>query len=577
MEFKEQLKQSVDIVKVVGEYVRLRKAGPNRFTGLCPFHTEKTPSFGVNVPHQFYKCFGCGKGGDVFSFVQEIEGVSFFEAMRSLAERYGIPLPKRAEYTDPDTRLRAAVFQMHELAAQHFRDLLASAAGAEARAYLERRGVAPELAALFGLGYADRGGRGLIRLLESQGFSAEQIDAAGLAGRRDDGSLYERFRHRLMFPIHNEQGKTVAFGGRALDPQETAKYINSPETVIYRKSSILYNLHRAKQEVRKEDRVVLVEGYMDVIGVWAAGMRAVVAPCGTALTPQQIQAVKRHSDRIFVNFDPDGAGAAAAERSIHLLLEEGMHVRVVELDEGLDPDEFCKQRGAAEYRSRLEKARTYFHWLAAEARRRYDLSAAEGRVAAFQFVLPAVQKVHDKIERLATVNDIAEQLGVPAGAVLESFRKAAADRREKKLTPAPEPLRPVEKILLRLLLESGEARDTLLPELRGMAAVERFETRRIFQALFAIADSGGAVSFSELHARLESRDRELLTSAVLADESGEGALTLEQGMACIQQLEKVNQESRRASLKSRVKDAERAGDFAEALRLAAELGALEKA
>jgi DNA primase len=577
MEFKEQLKQSVDIVKVVGEYVRLRKAGPNRFTGLCPFHTEKTPSFGVNVPHQFYKCFGCGKGGDVFSFVQEIEGVSFFEAMRSLAERYGIPLPKRAEYTDPETRLRAAAFQMHELAAQHFRDLLASAAGAEARAYLERRGVAPELAALFGLGYADRGGRGLIRLLESQGFSAEQIDAAGLAGRRDDGSLYERFRHRLMFPIHNEQGKTVAFGGRALDPQETAKYINSPETVIYRKSSILYNLHRAKQEVRKEDRVVLVEGYMDVIGVWAAGMRAVVAPCGTALTPQQIQAVKRHSDRIFVNFDPDGAGAAAAERSIHLLLEEGMHVRVVELDEGLDPDEFCKQRGAAEYRSRLEKARTYFHWLAAEARRRYDLSAAEGRVAAFQFVLPAVQKVHDKIERLATVNDIAEQLGVPAGAVLESFRKAAADRREKKLTPAPEPLRPVEKILLRLLLESGEARDTLLPELRGMAAVERFETRRIFQALFAIADSGGAVSFSELHARLESRDRELLTSAVLADESGEGALTLEQGMACIQQLEKVNQESRRASLKSRVKDAERAGDFAEALRLAAELGALEKA
>jgi DNA primase len=576
MEFKDQVRQSVDIVKVVGEYVRLRKAGPNRYIGLCPFHGEKTPSFGVNVAHQFFKCFGCGKGGDVFAFVQEIEGVSFFEALRSLAERYGTPLPRRAEYTDPETRLRAAVFQMHELAAEHFQNQLQSAAGEEARAYLQKRGVAPEIAAHFALGYAARTGRPLLRLLEEHGFTAGQMVTAGLAGQREDGSLYERFRHRLIFPIHNEQAKVVAFGGRALDPKEDAKYLNSPETPIYKKSSVLYNLNRAKQEIRKEDRAILVEGYMDVIGVWAAGVRCVVAPCGTALTADQIRAVKRHSTRMIVNFDPDGAGAAAAERSIHLLLDEGVHVRVMELDGGLDPDEFCKERGPDAYRERLNGARTYFHWLAARARARFDLRNADGRVAAFQFVLPAVLKVPDKIERLATVNDLAAQLGVESGAVLEEFRRAVVDRRERRLTAGPEPVRPVEKILLNLLLANDEARERLIGDLIEMPAVDGFQTRRVFQTLFTIHRSGGPVGFAELHARLDAADQALLSAAVLADEYEAGALTIEQGLACIQQLEKVNQESRRASLKAQVKQAERAGDLAEAMRLAHELSRIER-
>ena len=576
MEFKEQLKQSVDIVKVVGEYVRLRKAGPNRHVGLCPFHTEKTPSFGVNAAHQFFKCFGCGKGGDVFTFVQEIEGVSFFEALRTLAERYGIPMPKRAEYSDPETRLRAAVFQMHEVAAQHFSDLLQAPAGAEAREYLKRRGVAPELAAHFGLGYADRSNRNLLRALESQGFSADQMVTAGLAGRREDGSVYERFRNRLMFPIHNEPGKVVAFGGRALDPNDDAKYLNSPETPIYTKSAVLYNLHRAKQEVRKLDRVILVEGYMDVIGVWGAGIRHVVAPCGTALTGDQIRAMRRHSGRIVVNFDPDGAGSAAAERSIHLLLDEGMHIRVMELDGGLDPDEFCKERGADAYRERLENARSYFHWLAARARTRFDVRVADGRVAAFQLVLPAVLKVPDKIERLATVDDIAAQLGVESGAVLEQFRKAAGDRRERRLTTAAEPIGFTEKTLLNLLLSNEEARAKLLDQLMESPALDHFQTRRIFQTMFTMHRAGGPLDFGELYARLDAADQNLLSSATLADEH-DGAPTIEQGLACVQQLERVNQETRRTSLKAKVKAAERAGNLAEAIRLTEELSRLERA
>jgi DNA primase len=576
MDFKEHLKNSVDIVKVVGEYVRLRKAGASRFVGLCPFHTERTPSFGVNAAQQFFKCFGCGEGGDVFSFIQKIEGVTFFEALKLLAERNGIPLPKRAEYTDPETKVRAAVYRMHEIAFEHFSSLLHSSAGAEARAYLETRGVSRDSIDEFGLGYADRSSRSLMRRFEADGFTPEQAETAGLAVRREDGSLYERFRHRLMFPIHNETGKVIAFGGRALDPEDRAKYLNSPETPIYHKSSVLYNLHRARLDIRKEDRAVLVEGYMDVIGVAAAGVRCAVAPCGTSLTAEQIRALRRHSGYVIVNFDADSAGASAAERSIHLLLDEGMHIRVVELDRGLDPDEFCKMHGAAAYRERLDAARGYFHWMGDRARSKFDMRSAEGRVAAFQFLLPVVQKLPDRIERLATVNDLASYLNVEPGAVLDNFRRTATDRTGKTLSRAVETVSPVEKILLNLFLANEQARREIIPELRNLPALEQFPTRRIFQALFTVYDSQGDVSFADVHARLDPPEQTLLCSAVLADETDGSVLTIEQGMACIHELEKVNQRTQRAALKARVKDAERAGNLAEAMRLAEELGRLER-
>jgi DNA primase len=576
MDFVEQLKSSVDIVQVIQEYVRLRKAGPSRYVGLCPFHNEKTPSFSVHAGHQFYKCFGCGAGGDVLKFVMEMERLSFYEALKLLAEKHGIPMPRRSEYSDPETKLRAAIYQMHELAEEAFRGNLEGPVGAETRAYLERRGVSPEIAREFGLGYAERSGQGLVRLFGKHNFTTEQMEASGLVLKRDDGTFYDRFRHRLMFPIHNESGKIIAFGGRALDPSEPAKYLNSPETAIYRKSYVLYNLHRAKQGVRQSDRVVLVEGYMDVIGVYASGVREVVASCGTALTAQQVQAMKRHSGKIVVNFDPDAAGANAAERSINMLLDEGMHVRVLALDGGLDPDEYCKQRGADAYVSRLDGAKNYFYWLADRARGKFDMRTAEGRVAGFQFLLPAIQRLSDKLERLAVVNDVAGYLGVDAGPVLESFRRAAAERREKTVRAAPEPVRAVERILLNLLLVNAEARGRLLPQLKGMPAITQFSTRRIFEAMFALDDAGNAIAFSELDARLEDNDRALLASAVLADETNEDVFSLEQGEACLRSLESSQHETQRATLKARVKAAERDGNFGEAVRLAEELARLER-
>jgi len=574
VEFIEQLKSSVDIVAVVGQYVRLKRSGGSqRWVGLCPFHSEKTPSFSVHGTHQFFKCFGCGLGGDVIRFVMEIERLTFWEAVKLLAERHGIPLPRR-EYADPETKLRAAVYRMHELAAAAFARALRAESAAEVRAYLERRGVRPPLVEEFGLGYADRSGVMLVRLFKQEGFSDEQIQGSGLALKRPDGTLLDRFRGRLMFPIHNESGKIIAFAGRALEAAEEPKYLNSPETAIYRKSHVLYNLNRAREAIRKLDRVVLVEGYMDVIGLWSAGVRQVVATCGTALTPQQARTLRRHSENVVVNFDPDAAGVGAAERSIQVLLDESARVRILELDGGLDPHEYVRQRGAAAYAERLERAPGYFHWLADRARARWDLRTAEGRLAALRFLLPAVQRVPDKLERATVASDLAAYLGIEAGLVLEHFRKAAERRQD--MPTAREPVRPAEKILLSCLLAKEEIRREILPSLRELACLDQLATRRILLTLLGIADSQGQVSYGELEARLQENDRELLASVVLTDELPEEELTLEKAWGGLEALRSLERESERARLRALVRQAERAGDLAEALRLTGELEQLDK-
>jgi DNA primase len=579
MEFVDQLKTAVDIVSVIGEYVRLRKSGPNRYAGLCPFHSEKTPSFSVHASKQFYYCFGCHARGDVLKFVMEIEGISFYEALKNLAERYGIPMPRRSQFSDEDSRRRAALFQMHELAQENFRQNLGSAAGEAARAYLQRRGVRPETIEEFGLGYSDRSAKALVRLFEQRGFAADLVEASGLAGKRQDGSLYDRFRNRLMFPIQNENGKIIAYGGRALAADDEPKYMNSPETPIYKKSHVLYNLHRAKDAIRKEDRSILVEGYMDAIGVTTAGFGPVVASCGTALTTQQVQALKRHSLNIVVNFDPDAPGSAAAQRSIDLLLAESMLVRIMELDADLDPDEYCKDRGAEAYAGRLKEAKGYFFWLADRARAKHDVRTPEGVVAVLQMLLDPVKRINDRLERMAIAENLAAYIGVERGAVLETFRKAAADRQEKIMERPRETIRADEKGLIHVLLsenvENGEKRD-LIAGLEQAAILDRLTTHRIFQAIRA-ADSGGApVTFEAVNGRLEENDQSMLAEVLFAEEAGEEQPDLEHGRRCLESLMRSEDQLRRAELKAQVKQAERAGNVREALRLAEALAQLER-
>ncbi len=569
MDFVEQLKSSVDIVKTIQGYgVKLKRAGSTgRYMGLCPFHTEKTPSFNVNATMQRYKCFGCGVGGDVLNFVMELERISFFEALRLLAETNGIPMPKR-EYSDPDSKLRGALFEMHEIAASTFQANLKSPTSTEARNYLAGRGVTPEQIEEFGLGVSDSSGQQLIRRFEGR-FAADALEVSGLVLKRQDGSgFFDRFRGRLMFPIHNESGKVIGFGGRALKSGDDPKYLNSPETSLYRKSYVLYNLHRAKDAVYKSGYSVLVEGYMDVIGVYSAGVRNVVASCGTALTNTQVRAVKRHADRIVVNFDPDTAGATAAEKSIQMLLDEGLHVRILELEGDLDPDEYVKEHGAEAYRSRLEKAPAYFHWLADRARKKFNMRTVEGRLEGFKFVAPAIQRISDRLERFAVANDVADYLGVDEKLVRDYFAKGSEERRQVNHGPQ---VPPYERLLLNSLLVSAGARASVIPQLSEMMVVERFATKNVFRALFALHADSTEFRLSDLEGRLSEADRDLLSTVVFADEALEEEKAAEQALACLRSLKAQDPKSEVAALRARIKAAERDGNLDEAMRLAEEL------
>src|SRR5271154_3163249 len=368
--FADRVKQQADIVRVIGEYVRLKKSGQN-FSGLCPFHQEKTPSFSVSAVKQMYYCFGCGKGGDVFQFVMELEKAPFPEAVRTVAEKCGIAIPKPRERSPEERRenqQRTSLVDMHRGAAAFFsKHLLQSAEGKAALGYLEDRGLDRESITRFGIGFAPSGGDTLFRALK-QKFEDKDLEVSGLVGRDQSGRFYDRFRRRIIFPIANEAGKIIAFGARAMG-DEQPKYLNSPETPIYSKSNVLYHLDRAKEGLRQNDFAILVEGYMDAIAVARAGFTNVVASCGTSLAEPQIKLLGRFTRRVIVNYDPDTAGQAATERSLTLLLEQNCDVRVLALPGGKDPDSFIQDEGAAAYRKLLETAPPYLDYLIGRARR----------------------------------------------------------------------------------------------------------------------------------------------------------------------------------------------------------------
>jgi DNA primase len=336
---------------------------------------------------------------------------------------------------------------------------------------------------------------------------------------------------------------------------------------------VLYNVHRAKENIRKDDRVILVEGYMDAIGVTAAGFSNVVASCGTALTETQVRLVKRHTQRIAVNFDPDAAGSNAAERSIDLLLAEGMQVRMVELEDGLDPDEYCKAHGSETYGARVEHAKGYFYWLADRARTRHDMRTSEGKVAVLNFLLPKVQNISDPLERATVANEVAGYIGIDKGMVLDHFRKAVNQRQEKTIEAPEGSLRPDEKMLLIALLTEPEWRVEIIEQLKQVQAIETLDSRRIFPAVFALEESGGRFGYDELSARLEEADQELLAHALLNEDC---EVTREQVTDALESMRRTEGQYRELRLKTRVRELEREGRFEEAMQVMAQLPRLDR-
>lgn len=570
MEFAQQVKASVDIVGVVREHVRLKKQGPNRWVGLCPFHSEKTPSFSVHEGLQIYKCFGCGKAGDVFNFVMEIQGLTFYEALTSLAQQHGIPIPRRGsgEQADEESKLRAALYRMHELAQQYFQSELHSPRGAGARAYLERRGLSAEAIAKFGLGYAPAAGNGLLARFQREGMTAEQIESSGLVGARREGpGFYDRFRDRLMFPILSDGGRLIAFAGRALQDDQQPKYLNSPETPIYKKSAVLYNFHAAKPAMRQNNAVILVEGYMDVIGVVSAGIAEVVASCGTALTSQQARMIHPHAETVVVNFDADQAGQNATERSIQVLLQEDLKVRVLAIPDGKDPDEFCKRHGAEEYRRLLNAAPDYFIWLADRARSRFDMHTGEGRLEAFKFLVPAIHWLPDKIRRAALADELASYLRLEnRNLALEQIRRAAIERRQAPASETiPDMFSKAEKLLIRLLLESAAARQQMLQEVAETAGQQELPSAPIFEALKAVESDAGEFQFSAVEGRLEERHRQALARILF--EQDQLACSIEEGRQALAALQRKALERRLADVRRDIAAAEKNGDREQCLRL----------
>jgi len=545
-DFAYTVKQQADIVRIVGDYVKLKKAGAQNFSGLCPFHGEKTASFSVHATRQFYHCFGCGASGDVFAFIQKIENITFPEAVRLVAQKLGIPLPKATYATAgeaKDARLRAQLLQVHERAVAFFQECLRRPEGARAREYLKGRGLDEETIARFRIGYAPDSGF-LLRDRLKEEFSEEVLRESGLfswkqqdgrqtsdlrpqptqippSGRNDnagsdeksegapslsvrslDGqggdfesptaqgaevqgptsevqepalserseskgptsevrvpAMYSKFRNRVMFPIANEAGKVIAFTGRTLATDEKAgpKYLNSPETAIYSKSRVLFNLDLAKEWVRKIDYAILVEGQMDCISVFAAGFHNVIASSGTAFTELQAKLLGRFSKNVVVNFDPDTAGAKATERTLGLLVEEEFQIKVLTLEQGFDPDLFLRRKGADAYRDALRYSQKYFDYLIDRARAQFAVRSGEGKDKAVKYLLPHIQRVPSRIVRDELAQEIAQKLGIDSSVLRQELRHVAVSRSASTVkAPAEAQVTDAEKILIRALASARQ-------------------------------------------------------------------------------------------------------------------------
>ncbi len=540
--FAEKVKQQADIVRVVGEYVRLKKTGKD-FSGLCPFHQEKTPSFTVSPLKQIFYCFGCGKGGDVYNFVMDMEKCEFPEAVKLVAEKCGIPIPRPKERSPEERKenqQRAVLVEMHREAQTFFvKQLQGTLEGKAARAYLEDRGLDKDAVTRFGIGYAPSGGDELLRHLKSK-YNEKLLVESGLISREQQGGrLFDRFRRRITFPISNESGKIVAFGCRALGDDQP-KYLNSPETPIYSKSNVLYHLDRAKEGIRRQDFAILVEGYMDAIAVARAGISNVVASCGTSLAEQQIKLLGRFSRRVVVNYDPDAAGQSATERSLSLLLEQDFEVRVLALppvdNRKADPDLFIREKGADEYLKLLKEAPSYVDYLISRARQ-MDLSTGEAKNRAVNFLLPYVQKIPNRILRSEWATRIAQQLRVDEPVLRAALSKAAAERRsELKLHPElmGRSAKPVERRLIRMLAEAEGFRQDLAQRLQNAQLYRGLETEKIFAALVIASLSAQPLQAAEVGAALEERDRRLLYE-ILFEDANEP--TWEEAMSCIEALQ----------------------------------------
>ena len=565
-DFAQLVKQQADIVKIIGGYITLKKSGAQNYAGLCPFHGEKTASFSVHAVRQFYHCFGCNESGDVFSFVQKIENVGFPEAVKVVAQKCGIALPKR-EFSSPEeaqeSRQRGKLLELHELATTWFEEQLRSAEGSRAREYLTSRGLTAEAIAKFRIGYAPDSFNALRDRLQGTA-PPDLLRLSGLLSSKEqpDGSagpLYARFRKRITFPIHNEAGRVIAFTARALDSDEKSgpKYMNSPETPLYSKGQVLFNLDKAKQAIRERTFALLVEGQMDCITAYMAGFHNVLATSGTAFTEMQVRLLSRYTKRLFVNFDPDTAGANAAEKSIALLTEEDFEVLVVTLEGGLDPDRFIRERGIKAYVGAVEAAKRHSDYLLERAMQLFPSRTADGKTKALNYLLPHIRRMPNRIARDEFASDAAQKLGIDSALVREELHQAARKRRDQVNPSGLDSLKEAERLLLRAMAGAPESRIFLRVSQALHNQPQSFEGLAVTPMLWLLRDRG---SLEPLAALPDGGQRTLLAQALLRESS---EVEMEQVEAALESLNYRHLEALQRRVRADIAEAERRGDWAQ--------------
>jgi DNA primase len=537
--FIDDLRMQADIVQVVQEYVSLRKTGAT-YKGLCPFHSEKTPSFHVNRDKGFFHCFGCGAGGDVFKFLELQEKIGFQDAVRHLAGKFGLPIPDEVggRESHADAAEREALLKIHERAADYFKLQLASPAGRSAKRMLRDRHITEDTIHRLVLGYAPPTYESLKAALTKEGFPLPLLIRSGLAVERDNGQTVDRFRGRLMVPIARDAGSIVAFGGRALEKDQQPKYLNSPETSIYTKSRTLYGLNFSKADIRRLGYAVLVEGYFDFAQLIQADVAPVVASCGTALTASQAHLLRRFTSRVILSFDPDAAGQGAAARSCELLVAEGFEVNVAVLPAGEDPDSFVQKRGRDAYLELLRGSRPYLEYLLDRSARSHDLGSDDGRRQFLTSMLSVAARIPDPAARDQFGDRLAHKARITEEVVRAEVRKAAVQRRSE-LTSRDLPnfgqVKPAEKGLIWALVHEPEQGMTALKILQDND-LEGLPTRRVLEEARALTERAPSVLPSALFERLNPVEAQLVTSIAAAASPPAHALS------CVQELQQLRVE-----------------------------------
>lgn len=593
----DRVREHYDIVDVVGRYVQLKKSGRNYF-GLCPFHSEKTPSFSVSPEKQIYYCFGCGEGGDVIKFVMEMEQLSFVEAVRRLAEEAAIPLPRMGTFSDPEDGPRKRMREALDWACRLYHHILLNTdQGRDAFRYLQERGVSMETIKEFRLGYAPSSGNILLRFLKRKGFSEKLQAEAGLLSTSESATAslryFDRFRGRVMFPIHDSQGRIIAFGGRLLG-EGHPKYLNSPETPLFHKGKHLFNLHRARKAIRRERQVVLFEGYMDVISAWQAGIQTGVASLGTSLSEDQARTIRLSAENAIICYDADDAGQAAADRGLEVLKGRGCNVKVAQMPPGMDPDDFIRRRGAEAFREEiLAEALPLPAFKLEYLKRKYNLQDEGERMKYLTHALDVISDLSLAIERDHYLRRLADEFRLSLEALKQEQKRIWQRKKEKKRDKGgakwntdyhegkhmvvrqrrPSAHEEAEKQLVALMMRDRNVAERVRESVGADFHVDEYAA--IAAYLYAYYAEGNPADPSRfIHyvkdECLMSRISELAMMEFPESVSDEGIED------CIRIIRNYPLYIEMESVKRRIEQAERAGDIAKAVRLGAELYQLKK-